>query len=172
MSCSGSTWRPTPAASSEGVGLVRMRPSGSSTTEQSAAAASASWRSGRAAIQPSSGIGPLEAHLVAREEVAQAVALGLVRAADHDREAERAGRLRLEALDALLDGRHEACAERLGRAHEQAELGALEARDAQRRDGAGAGEERRAEDDRQLAEVVARLVAHRDPPGRRRDSAS
>ena len=109
------------------------------------------------------GIGPLEAHLVAREEVAQAVARRVVRGADHDRDPERAGRLRLEALDALCDGCHEPVAEGLGLAHEQAELRAVDARHAQRSPRPGAGEERRAEHDRQLAEEVAGVLAHGKP---------
>ena len=52
--------------------------------------------------------------------------------------------------------------ERARLAHELAELRAVEARDAQRRRRPGAGEERRAEHDRQLAEQIARLIAHRD----------
>ena len=54
------------------------------------------------------------------------------------------------------------CLERLGRLHELAELGPVEARDAEIRDCPGAREERRAEHDRHLAEPLPRLVAHRD----------
>ena len=110
------------------------------------------------------GIGPLEAHLIAREEVAQAVARRVVRGADQDRDPERAGRLRLEALDALCDGCDEPVAEGLGFAHEQAELRAVDARNAQRGPRPGAGEERRAEHDRQLTEEVAGILAHGEPP--------
>ena len=49
----------------------------------------ASRRSGRVRDPLVVGIRPLEAHLVAREEVAQPVALGIVRAADHDRQLQR-----------------------------------------------------------------------------------
>ena len=90
------------------------------------------------------------------------MAVGVVRAADHDREVQLAGRLRLETLDAHLHGLDHAVAERLRLAHEHAELGAIEARDAHRRPRARAREEGRAEHDRQLAEDLARFAPHRE----------
>ena len=104
-------------------------------------------------------IRPLEAHLIAREEVAQVVARRIMRAADHDGQVQLLGRLVLQALDAELDARDQPLLERVRGAHEQAELRAIEARDADRRDRAGAGEEGRAEHDRQVAEPIARLAA-------------
>ena len=122
MSLRGSTCRPTPSANSVIEGLVRMRPSGSSTTEQSAAAAIAASqaRPGRDPVVVR--IRPLEAHLIAREEVAQVVARRILRAADHDGQVQLLGRLVLQALDAQLDARDQPLLERVRVAHEQAEL--------------------------------------------------
>ncbi len=80
-----------PAAPAEGC--CRMRPSGSSTTAQVCAAATASVELGARGDPRLVRVGPLERHLVAREEIAQAVAVGIVRATDHDRH-ERRGRRR------------------------------------------------------------------------------
>ena len=92
------------------------------------------------------------------------MAVGVVRAPDDDRQPQLVRGLRLEALDAHRDLGHEPVAQLLRLRDEHAELRAVEARDPDRRHGDGAGEERRAEHDRELAEELAGRLPHGEPP--------
>ncbi len=90
------------------------------------------------------------------------MAVRIVGSPDDDREMERARRVRLEPLDTELDSLDDAISQRLGVLDQVTELLLVEPRDTDRRDGARPGEERRAEDDRQVAEVVALVAAQRE----------
>ena len=142
------------------------------TTEQSTAARSAGARSSRPSTQESSGSAHSKRTWLRERKSRMPWQSGSCARPTTIGQVQLAGRLRLEALDAHLDRRDDAVAELLRGRDEHAELRAVEARDADRRLGARAGEERRAEHDRQLAEVLAGLGAHAPAGARRRCSAS